>query len=99
MSLAGDENDAGVGSGRLRRFTDLYGFSFTIPFWSEYGIPLRDSGDFSLVNTFQISIYTARTALRIPILRHYKKRPRRLRHSYRVLKELGEFRFREVMLR
>jgi hypothetical protein len=47
----GDKNDAGVGSGRRRRFLDWYGFRFSTTFWNVFVIELRDSVVFSVVQT------------------------------------------------
>jgi hypothetical protein len=45
------KSDAGVGSGRRRRFLDLYGFRFSITLWNVFAIELRDSFVFSVVQT------------------------------------------------
>jgi hypothetical protein len=45
----GNKSDAGVGSGRRRRFLDLYGFRFSTMLWHAFVIELRDSVVFSIV--------------------------------------------------
>jgi hypothetical protein len=45
------KRDAGVGSGRRRRFLDLYGFRFSTTFWNVFVIELRYSVVFSVVQT------------------------------------------------
>jgi hypothetical protein len=47
----GHKSDAGVGSGRERRFLDLYGFRFSTTFWNVFVIEVRDSVVFSVVQT------------------------------------------------
>jgi hypothetical protein len=47
----GHESDAGVGSGRRRRFLDWRGFRFSTTFWNVFVIELRDSVVFSVVQT------------------------------------------------
>jgi hypothetical protein len=64
----GHKRDAGVGSGRRRRFLDLYEFRNSTMLWNVFVIDVRESVVFSVVQTVT------------------------------ELKELGEFRFREVRL-
>jgi hypothetical protein len=45
------KSDAGVGSGRRRRFLDLYGFRFSTTLWNVFVIELHDSVLFSVVQT------------------------------------------------
>jgi len=45
----GYKSDAGVGSGRRRRFLDLYGFRFSTTFSNVFLIQLRDSVVISVV--------------------------------------------------
>jgi hypothetical protein len=45
------KSDAGVGSGRRRRFWDLCGFRFPTTFWNGFLIDLRDSVVFSVVQS------------------------------------------------
>jgi hypothetical protein len=47
----GQKSDAGVGSGRRRRFLDLYGFRFSTTLYKVFFIVLRDSVVFSVVET------------------------------------------------
>jgi hypothetical protein len=47
----GHISDAGVSSGRRRRFLDLYGFRFSTTLWNVCFIELRDSVVFSVVQT------------------------------------------------
>jgi hypothetical protein len=47
----GHKNDAGVGSGRRRRFLDLHGFRFSTTFYSVFVTELRDSFVFSVAKT------------------------------------------------
>jgi hypothetical protein len=39
----GNKSDAGVGSGRLRRFLDWYVYRFSTTLWNVFIIELRDS--------------------------------------------------------
>jgi hypothetical protein len=48
---AGHKSDAGVGTGRRRRFLDWYGFRYATTFWNVFVIELRDSVVFSVVQT------------------------------------------------
>jgi len=48
---AGYKSDAGVGSGRRRRFSDSYGFCFFTTLWNVFLIELRDSIVFSVAQT------------------------------------------------
>jgi hypothetical protein len=48
----GHKSDAGVGSGRRRRFLDWYGFRFSTALWIVFLIELRDSIVLSVVQTF-----------------------------------------------
>jgi hypothetical protein len=48
---AGHKSDAGVVSGRLRRFLDWYGFRFSTTLWIVFVIELHDSVVFSVVQT------------------------------------------------
>jgi hypothetical protein len=45
------KSDAGVGSGRRRRFLDLYGFGFSTMFWNVIVKEPRDSVVLSVVET------------------------------------------------
>jgi hypothetical protein len=47
----GHKSDAGVGSGRRRRFLHLHGFRFSTTFYSVFVTELRDSVVFSVVKT------------------------------------------------
>jgi hypothetical protein len=47
----GQKRDAGVGSGRRRRFLDWYGFRFSITLWNVFVIEMRDYIVFSVVQT------------------------------------------------
>jgi hypothetical protein len=47
----GHQSDAGVGSGRRRRFLDSYGFRFSTPLWNVFVMELSDSVVFSVVQT------------------------------------------------
>jgi hypothetical protein len=47
----GHQSDAGVGSGRRRRFLDLYGFRFFMTLGYVFITELRDSVVFSVVQT------------------------------------------------
>jgi hypothetical protein len=47
----GPKRDAGVGSGRRRRFLDSYGFRFSTTLRNVFEIALRDSVVFSVVET------------------------------------------------
>jgi hypothetical protein len=47
----GHKSDAGVASGRRRRFLDLCGLSFFTTFCNEFVIDLRDTVVFSVVQT------------------------------------------------
>jgi len=47
----GHKSDAGVGSGRRRRFLDWYGFWISTTLWNVFVIELRDSVVFSVVQT------------------------------------------------
>jgi hypothetical protein len=48
---SGHKSDAGVGSGRRRRFLDLYGFRFFAMLLNVFLIELRDSVVFSVVQS------------------------------------------------
>jgi hypothetical protein len=45
------KSDAGVGSGRRRRFLDLYGFRYSTTFYSVFVKEMRDSVVFSVAKT------------------------------------------------
>jgi hypothetical protein len=47
----GHESDAGVGSGRGRRFLDWYRFLFSATLWNVFVIELRDSVLISVAKT------------------------------------------------
>jgi hypothetical protein len=47
----GHKSDAGVGSGRRRRFLDWCGFRFSTTLWNVFVIELRDAVMFSVVQT------------------------------------------------
>jgi hypothetical protein len=47
----GHQSDVGVGSGRRRRFLDLYGLRFFMTLGNVFVIELRDSVVFSVVET------------------------------------------------
>jgi hypothetical protein len=50
----GHKSDAGVGSGRRRRFLDWCGFRFSTTLWNVFEIELRDSVVFSVVKTVKV---------------------------------------------
>jgi hypothetical protein len=47
----GQKSDAGVGSGRRRRFLDWCGFGFSTKLWNVFKIEVRDSVLFSILQT------------------------------------------------
>jgi hypothetical protein len=62
--FAGYKSDAGVGSGRRRRFLDCDGFRFSTTFWNAFLIELRDSIVFSVVQKVMQFNYLGEFGLR-----------------------------------